>query len=243
MSLDKKILGLIPARGGSKGIPGKNKKILGGHPLIAYSIAAGLASEHIADLVVSTDDAEIMEIARNYGAEVPFLRPSDLATDETPTIDVVIHALDTLAKQGKHYDAVCLLQPTSPFRKEGFIDKAIEKFLNSGADSMVSVLPVPHEYNPHWLFFPEEDKLAISTGEKEIIKRRQDLPTAYHRDGSVYLVKTDVIKGSTSLFGSSISWIGSDSSFYVNIDQEADWKLAEEMIACIKNELDTPCVA
>jgi CMP-N,N'-diacetyllegionaminic acid synthase len=239
----KKILALIPARGGSKGIPGKNKKILGGHPLIAYSIAAGLASEHITDLVVSTDDKEIMEIALQYGAEVPFQRPSELATDETPTIDVVIHALDTLAKQGRHYDAICLLQPTSPFRQKGFIDESIQNFLKSGADSLVSALPVPHEYNPHWVFFPEEDKLAISTGEKEIIKRRQDLPTAYHRDGSIYLVKTNVIEERNSLFGFSISWIESDPCFYVNIDQDADWKLAKEMIASIKNELDTPCVA
>jgi CMP-N,N'-diacetyllegionaminic acid synthase len=231
MPFDKKILGLIPARGGSKGIPGKNKKILGGHPLIAYSIAAGLASEHITDLVVSTDDKEIMEIALQYGAEVPFQRPSDLATDETPTIDVVIHALETLAKQGKHYDAVCLLQPTSPFRKNGFIDESINKFLSSGADSLLSVLPVPHEYNPHWVFENSEGLLRIATGEEKLITRRQELPEAYLRDGSIYLTKASVILDQRSLFGNTISYLESEPVSYINIDDVEDWKKAEDMVS------------
>ncbi|MEM9823701.1 MAG: acylneuraminate cytidylyltransferase family protein, partial [Bacteroidota bacterium] len=150
-----KILGLIPARGGSKGIPGKNIKRLGGKPLIEYAIAAGLASRAIERVVVSTDDETIAQLSRQLGAQVPFIRPADLATDQSPTIDTVIHAITFFQDQGVEFDAVCLLQATSPFRSAEDIRNAIHTFRQSGADALISVREVPHTYNPHWVFEEE----------------------------------------------------------------------------------------
>jgi len=125
---------------------------------------------------------------------------------------------------------VILLQVTSPFREEGFIDRAIEKFIQSEADALVSVLPVPHEYNPHWIFEADRNgNLRIATGENQIIKRRQDLPKAYFRDGSIYITKTEVIKQG-SFFGNQLTYIESNPDLYVNIDTMDDWKKAEEML-------------
>ncbi len=226
-----KILGIIPARGGSKGIPGKNGKILGNKPLIAYSIEAAKKARLLTDFIVSTDDEEIARIARDWGARVPFLRPAELARDHTPTLPVVLHALDFFKSRNIRYDAVCLLQPTTPFRPEGFVDRAIEEFIRQDADSLVSVLPVPHEYNPHWVFEPGNDGfLHIATGDKEIIPRRQELPPAYFRDGSIYLTRTDVLEKKNSLYGERVAYILSDPARYVNLDTPGDWKRAEEML-------------
>lgn len=225
-----KILGLITARGGSKGVPKKNIKILGTKPLIAYSIEKALQSKLLTTTIVSTDSIEIFEIAEKFGLKPPFLRPENLAQDTSTSIEVVQHAIDFFEKQKIYFDAVCLLQPTCPFREDGFIDKAIEKFIHSGADCLVSVLQIPHEYNPHWAF--EETKnglLKIATGEEKIISRRQDLPKAFHRDGSIYITKTSVLK-SGSLYGNSIAHIESNPEFHVNIDTINDWEKAEKLL-------------
>ena len=147
-----RILGIIPARGGSKGVPGKNIKLLGGLPLIAYTSNAANDSKYLNKTIISTDDLNIAEVAKQFQIEVPFIRPTLLATDTASSIQVVQHVVTYLESQEEYYDAICLLQPTSPFRKKGFIDKAIEKFINEAADALVSVLPVPHEFNPHWVF-------------------------------------------------------------------------------------------
>ena len=162
---------------------------------------------------------------------VPFKRPAELAVDSASSIDVVAHALQFFELKGIFYDAVCLLQPTSPFRKEGFIDEAIEKFINQKTDCLLSVLQVPHEYNPHWTFLEnEKGTLDIATGEKEIIKRRQDLPVSFFRDGSIYITKTAVIKEKHSFYGESISYIESDPEYFCNIDTLKDWEIAEEKV-------------
>lgn len=226
-----KILGLIPARAGSKGVPGKNIKLLGVKPLIAYSIEAAMAATNITDVVVSTDGDAIADVARKYGVEVPFLRPASLASDTASSIEVVLHALTELERLNREYDAVCLLQPTYPFRRAADIDKAIIRFLESDADSLISVLPVPHEHNPHWVFEPDaENHLRIATGETEIIKRRQDLPKAYFRDGSIYLTKTSVLRELKSFFGKHMSYMENNPEWYVNIDTPEDWVLAEEKV-------------
>ena len=226
-----KILAIIPVRGGSKGIPGKNIKLLGGTPLLAYTSELALQSKYLTEVIVSTEDEPIGEVAKSLGAQVPFMRPMALAQDDTPTIDVLIHALEWYKNQTIFFDAVCLLQVTSPIRTLEFLDKAIEKFIISGCDSLVSVLKVPHEYNPHWTFeVNAEGNLKIATGEAEIIPRRQELPTAYHRDGSIYITKTDVLLKEHSLYGKSTAFIESDPDFYVNIDTMEDWEKAEEMI-------------
>lgn len=225
-----KILALIPARGGSKGLPGKNTKLLGGKPLIGYTIGQAAESKLLSRVIVSTDDEAIAQIAREFGAEVPFIRPSELATDTAASIAVVQHALAFFESKGEFFEGVCLLQPTSPFREKGFIDRAISQFISADFDGMVSVLPVPDEFNPHWVFEPQANGLLkLATGEKQIIKRRQDLPAAFFRDGSVYLTKTAVIKRG-SFYGDKLGYIQSNPDFYVNIDTAADWQKAEGLL-------------
>ena len=225
-----RILGVIPARGGSKGIPGKNIKNLGGKPLLEYSVRAAIESKMLSEVILSTDDVEIAEVGKKLGIQVPFIRPKELAQDKTPTLPVLQHALDFMEKSKRKFDAVCLLQVTSPFRNPDLIDRAIAKFEDSGADSLVTVLKVPDHYNPHWTF--EEDLsglLRICTGEKQIIPRRQDLPKVYHRDGSIYLVKRDILKNG-SLYGDKIAFLENDPEDHVNIDTQEDWGKAEEII-------------
>ncbi|RVT75893.1 acylneuraminate cytidylyltransferase family protein [Flavobacterium sufflavum] len=225
------ILAIIPARGGSKGIPGKNIKLLNGKPLLAYTSEIALQSKHLTEVIISTEDEQIIEVAKSMGIKVPFVRPMALAQDNTPTIDVIIHALKWYENQNIFFDAVCLLQVTSPFRTLELLDKAIEKFIEKNADSLVSVQKVPHEYNPHWTFEVNEGgNLKIATGETEIISRRQELPTTYHRDGSIYITKTKVLLKEHSLYGKSTAFIESEPDFYVNIDTLQDWEKAEEMI-------------
>jgi N-acylneuraminate cytidylyltransferase len=224
-----KILGLIPARGGSKGVPQKNKKVLGNLPLISYTINSAKKAKLLHSIVVSTDCVDLFQIAENLGCKPPFIRPSALSQDSSSSIEVVQHAINFFEEQGVVYDAVCLLQPTSPFRKEGFIDTAIQQFIDKQVDSLISVLPVPHEYNPHWTFeIQENGLLKIATGEEQIISRRQDLPKAYHRDGSIYITKVSVLKQG-SFYGDSMAFIESDPEWYVNIDTTTDWIKAEEL--------------
>jgi CMP-N,N'-diacetyllegionaminic acid synthase len=224
-----RILGIIPARGGSKGVPGKNIKLLNGKPLLQYTAEIALESQRLTDVILSSDDKQIITVAKSLGIQVPFFRPEELAQDTTSTIDVIIHALQWYENQAIFFDAVCLLQVTSPFRTVAFLDNAIEKFITSGCDSLVSVQKVPLEYNPHWTFeVNPEGNLKIATGEEKIISRRQQLPDAYHRDGSIYLTKTEVLLQQLSLYGKSTSFVESSPEFYVNIDTLADWKKAEK---------------
>jgi CMP-N,N'-diacetyllegionaminic acid synthase len=226
-----RILGIIPARGGSKGVPGKNIKLLNGKPLLQYTVEIALESQYLTDVILSSDDTQIITVAESLGVQVPFIRPTALAEDKTPTIDVIIHALQWFEKQAVFFDAVCLLQVTSPFRTVEFLNKAITKFMDSGCDSLVSVQKVPHEYNPHWTFEVNQDgNLKIATGESKIISRRQELPNTYHRDGSIYITKTEVILQQHTLYGKSTAFIESSPEFYVNIDTLADWEKAEQMI-------------
>ena len=165
-----KILAIIPARGGSKGVPRKNIKLLAGKPLLEYTSAVTLKSSLLSKVVISTDDDEIISVAKKLGLEIPFKRPKDLATDSSSSLSVILHALEHFESKNIYFDAVCLLQVTSPFRTVEFLDKAIQEFIKSDADSLISVQEVPHEYNPHWSFELDENKnLKIATGETEII--------------------------------------------------------------------------
>ena len=230
-----RILAIIPARGGSKGVPGKNIKLLSGKPLIEYTTEVAQQSKLLTKVVVSSDDDKIIEVAKNTGVEVPFKRPSNLSKDATPTLPVIKHALSYYKNIGEEFDAICLLQVTSPFRTVDFLDNAIQKFINEAADSLISVQKVPHEFNPHWTFICNDiDQLQIATGEKEIITRRQDLPKAYHRDGSIYITKTSIIMEKNSLYGDSIAYVESNEKTFVNIDILEDWVKAEEIFKNMK---------
>lgn len=224
-----RVLGLIVARGGSKGIPGKNIKLLGKQPLLAYVAKDALLSSMLDRVIISTDDLSIARVAKDCGIDVPFIRPSSLAQDNTPTLDVVEHAVQFLEANGEEYDAICLLQPTSPFKPRGFIDRCIEKFLEQKADSLISVLEVPHQFNPHWLFEPDEnDYLKISTGDKFLIPRRQELPKAFYRDGSVYVFKVSNIMNQKMILYGQISYEVSNEQYYTNLDTMEDWESASK---------------
>jgi CMP-N-acetylneuraminic acid synthetase len=231
----RNILAIIPARSGSKGVKDKNIRVLDGKPLLWYSVQASLECPYIHTTLVSTDSEAYAAVARECGAEVPWLRPAALSTDTTPSIDVVLHALEYYQQQGHHFEAVCILQPTTPLREKGSLIGAIERFRELQADALVSVVPVPHEYNPHWLFEPDASGiLHIATGEAEIIKRRQELPPAFMRDGSIYLTKTEVLLQQRSLYGKRLAYWENKMAFKVNIDVESDWLLAEEYVVSLK---------
>lgn len=231
-----KILGLVTARGGSKGIPGKNIKPLAGKPLIAYTIGAAKESGIFDRLILSTDDERIAEVARGHGCEVPFLRPAKFAQDTTPHLPVVQHAVKWL-KDNESYspDWVMILQPTAPLRQAFHIREAIDLMQKTGADSVVSVYEVPGHYNPHWQFvIGENNRMAIFTGEtfSGIIRRRQDLPKTYTRNGAIYLFRTDLLfdPADPNFYGDRISAYIMDDRYNVNIDNMVDWEEAERRL-------------
>lgn len=228
-----RVLGLIPARGGSKGIPGKNVRLLGGKPLLAHTAEAALAARRLSRLVLTTDDEEIAEVGRQLGLEVPFLRPADLARDDTPTLPVVQHAVAELERSGDTCEAVCLLQPTSPFRRSEDIDGCIDLLEADGLDAVISVLPVPPEHNPHWVYFRDrEGFLRLATGEAQPIPRRQELPPAFHRDGAVYVVRREIVMQENSLYGRRLGgYVMPEPGRSVNLDTLADWDRAESLAA------------
>lgn len=182
------ILAIIPARGGSKGIPKKNIKPLLGKPLIAWTIEQAQKSNYLSRIFVSTEDKEIAAIAKKYGVEIPFLRPDELAQDNSPTSDAVIHSLDTFEKMGDVYDIVIILEPTSPLRKKEDIDKAIETYLenSSESESLVSVGEV-HLENPHIMKVIENNHIIPFLENKQKIFQRQQLPAVYFPYGVIYL--------------------------------------------------------
>ena len=227
-----RILGLIPARGGSMGVPRKNIKLLGGIPLINYTINSALNCPLLSDVIVSTEDEEIAEISKKSGAKVSFIRPLELASNKAPSIDTIRHAINFFIALDETYDAVCLLQPTVPFRDSNDIDKAISIFSKNDSDSLISVQEIPHKFNPHWAFLEssESDHLKLATGGDQIISRRQDLPKAFFRDGSIYITKTQTILEDNSLYGKNISYYHNKKDT-INIDTLEDWALAEKFIS------------
>jgi N-acylneuraminate cytidylyltransferase len=227
-----KFLALVTARGGSKGVSRKNVKLLGGKPLIWYTYQSAKESSLFSEIVLSTEDDEIAAIGKMIGFDVPFKRPEYLASDVSKSIDVVNHALDTMDKLGHKYDAVVLLQPTSPFREKGLIKRSVQKFIDSHADSLVSVRKVPHQFNPHWVFEPNDDGyLKIATSDKTLISRRQDLPEAYFRDGQVYISSVNLIKNHNTFLGERLTYVvNSYCGSEVNIDNLSDWDKAENFI-------------
>lgn len=227
-----RILGVIPARGGSKGIPRKNIRLLAGKPLLHYTAEAALACTELSQVVLTTDDHEIAEAGRRFGLDVPFLRPPELARDDTPTLPVVQHAVRFLEQNRERFDAVCLLQPTAPLRRSEDIQQCVRLLAETGADSVVTVLPVPPEYNPHWVYFKTpKGFLELSTGEDSPVPRRQLLPPAFHREGSVYLVRREVLMEHNSLYGRNVAGYLMDPARSVNIDTPADWAMAEALLA------------
>lgn len=226
----KNILGLIPARGGSKGLPRKNIKPLSGKPIIAWTIEQALASRYLDRLIVSTDDEEIAEVSRKYGAEIPFMRPKELAEDNAKGIDVVLHAIDWLMKNDrrKQYDLIMLLQPTSPLRKFDDIDKAIELLFFKKAKAIVSVCKVDH--HPLWANTLPEDGCMKDFIRKEIMnENRQKLPIFYRLNGAIYIAHCDYLKKQKSFFGKETFAYIMPKERSIDVDNELDLKLIENM--------------
>lgn len=222
-------LGLIPARGGSKGVPRKNVKILGRKPLLQWTLDCALKVQGLDRLIVSTEDEEIAGLAREGGAEVPFLRPAHLANDTAKSIDVVNDVLDTLARSGDHYHAVCLLQPTTPFRSVKLLQHCLDRFADGDLDSLISVTRVPDHYHPNWAFVGGKDgRLTPAQGVGSVIPRRQELPPAFIRDGAVYIITTEVLR-SGSFFGDRLGYVENTDEKQVNIDTPEDWATAERL--------------
>ena len=236
MYRNKRILAIVPARGGSKGLPRKNIKPLAKKPLIAWTINEARKSKYIDRLIVSTDDKEIAEISRKYGAEVPFLRPRELAADNSKSIDVILHALEWLEnKRVEIYDLVILLQPTSPLRISKDINNAL-KLLFSKKEARVIVSVCKAEQPSHWTgTLPANGCMKDFSKDGIRNMSRQELPTFYRLNGAIYLAYRDYLKEQKSFFGNKTFAYVMPVERSVDIDNEMDFKLAEILKKEIKH--------
>lgn len=225
------VLAVIPARGSSKGVPRKNIKELAGKPLIAHTIEPAREVERLTDIVVSTEDEEIAEIAKSYGAQVPFMRPKALAEDMALTYPVVMHALEEMERRrGASYDAVLLLQPTTPLRRASHIDQALDMLSSKPCDSVVSVVEISH-YHPFHMKRLIGDRLVsyIDQGFEDM-RPRQVLPPVYLRNGAIYLSRREVLVRDQSLVGPHCLGMVMAEEESVNIDGPLDFLLAAALI-------------
>lgn len=227
---EKKVLGIITARGGSKGIPRKNIKELGGKPLIAYTIQAVKESKLMTHCIVSTDDEEIAEVCRKWGAEVPFLRPAELALDTTKHLPVLQHAVQFMEqKLGIQFDYVVNLQPTSPFRLAEDIDGTIQMLIDTNADSALSMVEVDENHPIKMKKIIDGKILPFSIPEPEGM-RRQDFPPAYKRSGAVYVLQRNNLMEKNIQYGENLVAYIVPKERSIDIDDELDWIKAEYMI-------------
>jgi N-acylneuraminate cytidylyltransferase len=231
MPANPKILAVIPARGGSKGLPRKNILVLAGKPLIVWTIEAAKKSTMIDRFVLSSDDSEIIDVAKRWGCEVPFIRPKELSQDDTPGVDPVLHALEMLCE---NYDYVVLLQPTSPLRKAEDIDACIELCMKSGSPSCVSV--VLSEQNPYWMYsINSMHQLQPIMKNRFNYIRRQDLPTIYSLNGAVYVAKPKwLVKTKRFITDETIGYV-MPKERSVDIDSKIDFDLCGVYLQQMKN--------
>lgn len=231
------IVGIITARGGSKGIPGKNIKPFGGTPLIAHTIAAAKESGALDRLILSTDDEAIAAVAREHGCEAPFVRPAALATDEAGHVEVLQHAVLWLKEQGEEPDAVMLLQPTAPLRQAAHIKEAVELLrAHPEADSVLSVARVPSAYRSQKTMRIVGERLVLLGGEPiyRRVARRQDLQDEYFSAGMIYLFKPAVLWGDPpSLYGETTLPYVVEEKYLADIDTPEDWARAEAALRAL----------
>lgn len=229
---NKTVIGIVTARGGSKGLPGKNLRQLCGKPLIAWSIEQGLASKYIDHLIVSTDDEEIANVAQACGASVPFIRPPNLASDKATSISVILHAINFLSEMGDQYHLVVLLEPTSPLRETADIDGAIELCVNNGCETSVVGVAAVESAHPSFLFKIESGVLKSMTGEQPSGLRRQDLLQDYfYLEGSIYVSPVEKLRQENSFYhANTMPWIV-ERYKAVEIDELSDFIMAEGLMA------------
>jgi len=226
-----RLVGLIPARGGSKGIPGKNIAQCAGKPLLAWTCEAAAGSRKLGRTLLSTDSQEIAALGRKLGVEAPFLRPADLARDDTPALPVLRHALDWLASQGEKADALVLLQPTSPLRTSRHIDEAAELFEKAGADTVVSVVDVPHRYHPSSVMVERGGCLHPYAEGAETVTRRQDQALLLARNGPAVLIVSGVMIRSGALYGGRTVGYRMTQQDSIDIDTADELRFAELALA------------
>ncbi len=225
---NKKVLAIIPARGGSKGIPKKNIKAVSGKPMINYTIEAAKECEYIDKVIVSTDDEEIAEVSMKAGAIVPFLRPDELASDEAKTIDVVMHAVEFYERKAERYDIIVLLQPTSPLRNSEDIQKALEYYIRKGEKSLVSVSEVTE--NPILMRqFGENNELTKLVDEDSTV-RRQDMEKYYKVNGAIYINSMKELNENTS-FNDNVMGYVLPQDHSIDIDHPEDIVVAEYFLS------------
>jgi CMP-N,N'-diacetyllegionaminic acid synthase len=225
------VLGLVPARGGSKGVPGKNTRLLAGRPLLDYTARAALASGALDRVILSTDSDEIAACGRRAGLEVPFMRPAPLAADDTPMLVVVQHAIGELRSNGWVPETVVLLQPTSPLRRPEHIRAAIELLRSTGADSVVSVVELPRHLSPDYVMRIDEGVLRPFVEGGDRIARRQDARPAFSRDGTVYAFRLSTLERFGNIYGERCRPLILSAAESLSIDSPADWDAAERMLA------------
>ena len=224
------VLGIIPARGGSKSVPKKNIRLLAGKPLIAYTIETAQKCKMLDRTVVSTDDDEIAEVAKEYGGDVPFMRPKELALGDTPMIPVLQHAVSFIEKKEKiHVDVVVLLDPTSPFRGAEDIKACIQKLERENADSVVTVCEVEH--NPYFVMVEFcDNKLVPLIKSDEVITRRQDAHEVYRLNAAVYAAKRDVLMNTNKIITDNTMAIIMSQELSTHIDHVVDFEFAEYLM-------------
>lgn len=227
------VLGIIPARGGSKGIPGKNLAPVDGSPLIAYTIEAARQAKLLTRCVVSTDDENIASVARGLGADVPFLRPAALATDDALTFPVLLHALEHVEREdGRAYQIVVLLQPTTPLRTAEDIDEGVRMLTDRGADSVVSVVDVGGHHPFRMKRLLDDGRLVnyIDQGFEDM-RPRQQLPPVYIRSGALYITRRSVMMEQQRLIGDRCFGLVIPPERSINVDQTTDLYVAERLLA------------
>ena len=220
----KTVLALITARGGSKGIPGKNLKLLSGKPLINWTIDAAINSKYIDRLILSSDDDDIIQEAVSSGCEVPFKRPTELALDNSSSMDAVVHALENVEEE---YDYLLLLQPTSPFRKTKQIDAIIEEGIELQSDIVVSVCEA--KKHPAFMYSLDGDKLVPVMG-VQAHKRRQDMPKVYEHNGALYFSRISYLLEARSYNNEGARAFLMDNLSSIDLDEKIDWEFAEYLI-------------
>lgn len=222
------MLAIIPARGGSKGLPGKNIKLLCGKPLIAHTIEAAMAAKTVDRIIVSTDDPEIAQIAHQYDVEIPFMRPKELAQDNSLAIDAYIYTIDRLNREfNNNYKEFVLLQPTSPLRIAQDIDNAVELFFQKKADSVISCAVLSHPME--WVCNINDDGVMqrLKEGDGKIMKNRQDSKRYYMLNGAVYVFNYFLLKEKYTYYSDKTYAYVMPPERSIDIDTELDFKFAE----------------
>jgi CMP-N-acetylneuraminic acid synthetase len=225
-----RVLGLVPARGGSKGVPGKNVRPLAGHTLLEYTARAARESGVLDRVILSTDSLEIADAGRRAGLEVPFMRPAALAADDTPMVPVIQHALTETARSGWQPDIIVLLQPTSPLRRPDHIRDAVNTLRETRADAVVTVVELPRHLSPDYLMRIDEGRLTPFLPDGARVTRRQDARPAYSRDGTVYAFRRATLETSGGIYGDDCRPLLLRPDESLSIDSPEDWDEAERRL-------------